>query len=471
VTTPPSRRQRLIRGAQGQLASHVARVIVQVGTVSALTAAWGLNLYGDWLILAAIPVWITFSETGLFAAASNDMIMRVARDDREGALRVFRATSATVALITVGVALFLVAFAAIAPVVTIFNLSTMNESTAAWVLVTLGMSSWVAAYANVLYGGFASVGRQGEGAFLSAGVLVAEFSALAGVAIAGGSAALASTAMLLTQISATTAMYRLMRWRAPWLRLGRAPEVLKTMRGLLSPTLASAAFPGAFALNVQGMVILVGLVLGPASAAVFSILRTMSRIVIQLLASIFAVVSPELSRAYAENDAESLRGLNRQACQAAVWLAAPIILFLAIFGGPIVHAWTAGKVDTSGVLLYLFLAVAAIDSLWFTNLAVVFARNEHQRLAVYYLVASALNFPVAFVLLHVWGIDGGAASLVLVELFMLVVVLREALPAAHDTLRGWLSALIRPPHHLVNPAALLSRSRGPVPAPDTDATR
>jgi O-antigen/teichoic acid export membrane protein len=460
MTAGPNRRERLIRGAQGQLASHVARVIVQVGTVSALTAAWGLDLYGDWLILAAIPVWITFSETGLFAAASNDMIMRVARDDKEGALEVFRATSVCIAVLTVGVAILLVAFATLAPLVTLFNLSTMNESSASWVLITLGMSSWVASYANVLYGGFASAGRQGEGAFLSAAVLVAEFSALGGVAIAGGSVALASSAMLLTQIGATTAMYRLMRRRAPWLSLGRATAARKTMRALLSPTLASAAFPAAFALNVQGMVILVGIVLGPASAAVFSILRTMSRIVIQLLASIFAVVSPELSRAFAESDADTLRKLNRQACQAAVWLAAPVILILAVFGGDIVHVWTAGKVDTGGLLLYLFLAIAAIDSLWFTNLAVVFARNEHQRLAIYYIVASALNFPIALILLNVWGIDGGAASLVLVELFMLVVVLREALPAAHDTLGGWLGALIRPPRALFNPGTLFSRARG-----------
>ena len=44
-----------------------------------------------------------------------------------------------------------------------------------------------------------------------------------------------------------------------------------------------------------GMVVLVGVALSPASAAVFSTLRTMSRVVIQLLASVFAVISPEIS--------------------------------------------------------------------------------------------------------------------------------------------------------------------------------
>jgi O-antigen/teichoic acid export membrane protein len=461
TSAPPPRRHRLIRAVQGQVASHVARVIVQVGTVSALTAAWGLDLFGDWLILSAIPIYLTFSETGLFAAASNEMIMRVARDDRDGARVVFQTTSLVAGLVLVAVAAFLALFTFAAPITTLFNLSEMNESTASWTLIALGISAWVSCYVSILYGGFASVGRQGEGSFGAAGILLAEFSALATVALAGGSPAAAATAMLCVQLLCTTVMYGLMRRRAAWLRLGNPPGKRKTLRGLLSPTLASAAFPAGFALNVQGMVLLVGLVLGPASAAVFSILRTMSRVVIQLLASIFAVVSPELSRAFAQGDDALVRRLNRQGSQAAIWLAAPIIVFLALFGGPILRIWTSGEADPGNLLLYLFLAVAAVDTLWFTNLAVIFARNQHQRLALYYIVASIINFPIAWILLNSWGIDGGAASLVGVEIFMLIVVLREALPAAHDTLRGWLAAIIRPPRSLLNPALLLTRRAAP----------
>jgi O-antigen/teichoic acid export membrane protein len=465
LTPAPPRRQRLIRAVQGQVASHVVRVIVQVGTVSALTAAWGLSLFGDWLILSAIPIYLTFSETGLFAAASNEMIMRVARGDRDGARSVFQATSLAAGWVLLGIAVLVGTFTLLAPVTTVFNLSEMNETTASWTLVALGLSAWVSCYVSILYGGFASVGRQGEGSFGAAGILLIEFSAMAAVALAGGSPALAAFAMLGAQLICTTVMYRLMRLRAPWLHLGNPAGKRQTLRALASPTLASAAFPAGFALNVQGMVLLVGLVLGPASAAVFSILRTMSRVVIQLLASIFAVVSPELSRAFAQGDDDLVRRLNRQGSQAAIWLAAPVILFLAIFGGPILRIWTSGEVNPDSLLLYLFLAVAAVDTLWFTNLAVVFARNQHQRLAVYYIAASVVNFPVALLLLNVWGIDGGAASLVGVEIFMLVVVLREALPAAHDTLRGWISAIVRPPRSLANPSLLFTSRAAPADDP------
>ena len=52
-----------------------------------------------------------------------------------------------------------------------------------------------------------------------------------------------------------------------------------------------------------------------------------------------------------------------------------------------------------------------------------------------------------------------AVSLILVELFMLVVVLRNALPAAHDTLGGWIRAIAKPPIFLASVAALRVRAR------------
>ncbi len=88
--------------------------------------------------------------------------------------------------------------------------------------------------------------------------------------------------------------------------------------------------------------------------------------------------------------------------------------------------------------------------LWLTSLAVLFGTNRHQRAAVHYLVASVIALPIAYVMLEAWGLDGAALALVLLESYMLVVVLRQALPAAHDTLRGWLGALIRPPTFIVS---------------------
>jgi O-antigen/teichoic acid export membrane protein len=458
VTAAPNLRQRLVTGVQAQVAGLGVRTLVQIGTVSILAGTWGLDLYGEWLILAAAPAYVAVSDIGFFAAGSNAMIMRVAGDDRWGALRVFQAVSAAVAVLFGAVVVALLALVTLAPLSDWLNLDTISESSAAWILVTLGLNALVASYANFLYGGFASVGRYGEGAFVLAGITLLEFCALAAIVLLGGGPRLAATAMFATRLPSTMAMYVLMRRHAPWLRFGRPVAMRRLLRPLITPALASGAFPAAFALNVQGMVVLIGVALGPASAAIFSTLRMMSRIIVQVLTRVFAVISPELSMAFARGDLDRVRSIHRRGCQAAVWLAAPVLVVLGLFGDSVIRIWTSGAVDAQGPLLYLFLAVAALNSLWATSLAVMFARNRHQRLAVYYLLASAACLPIAYALLDLWGLDGAAVSLIALEVFMLFVTLRQTVPAAHDTLRGWLTTVLSPPPIRALRAALGTRS-------------
>jgi O-antigen/teichoic acid export membrane protein len=131
---------------------------------------------------------------------------------------------------------------------------------------------------------------------------------------------------------------------------------------------------------------------------------------------------------------------------------------LAVLGAPILHVWTSGKVDTSGLLLYLFLAATVIDALWYTSLAVLYATNRHQRVAVYYSLASVLSLPLAYLLFKAWGLEGAALSLLLLEVFMLFPVLHQSLPAAHDRARAWLGVILQPP---LTPA-MLARLRARV---------
>jgi O-antigen/teichoic acid export membrane protein len=460
VTPAPDLRQRLVTGVQAQVAGLGVRTVVQIGTVSILAGTWGLDLYGEWLILAAVPAYLAVSDIGLFAAGSNAMIMRVAAGEREGALQVFQSISAAVAVLFGIVAMALLVLVTLAPLSEWLNLDIISESTAAWILVILGLNTLVAAYGNVLYGGFASEGRYGEGTFVQAGITFLEFCALAAVVLLGGGPRLVATAMFATRLPSTAVMYVMMRRHAPWLRFGRPVGMRRVLRPLITPALASGAFPAAFALNVQGMVVLIGVALGPASAAIFSTLRMMSRIIVQVLTRVFSVISPELSMAFATGDVDRLRSIHRRGCQAALWLAAPILLVLALFGDSLIRIWTSGAVDAQGLLLYLFLAVAAINSVWATSLAVMFAKNRHQRLAVYYLLASAAALPLAYGLMELWGLDGAAVSLVALEVFMLFVTLRQTVPAAHDTLRGWLTTVVSPPPIRALRAALAT-------APDT----
>jgi O-antigen/teichoic acid export membrane protein len=113
------------------------------------------------------------------------------------------------------------------------------------------------------------------------------------------------------------------------------------------------------------------------------------------------------------------------------------------------------------VLLYLFLAAAGIDALWYTSLAVLFSTNRHQRVTAIFVIACAVNLPLTYLFLEVWGLDGAGAAQVVLELFMLFVVLRRSIPAAYDNFSSWLRAVLRPPVSLATLTSLRHRARAP----------
>ena len=158
---------------------------------------------------------------------------------------------------------------------------------------------------------------------------------------------------------------------------------------------------------------------------------------------------PEVSKAFGQGDTALLRRINRRACQVAAWIAIPLVAVLAVFGATILRAWTSGRVGTEGSLLYLFLAIAVVDTFWYTNMAVLIATNRHQRVASEYAVGCVLTLPLGAVLLIRLGLPGAAIALLALELFMVVAVLRRTMPAVEDHLRPFAASVARPPLYLV----------------------
>lgn len=443
-------RQRLIGGAKAHLLANLSRVIIQLGMVAVVLPIWGVQLYGEWLVLAAVPTYLGLTDLGLFSAAVSDMTMAVARGERDHARDVFQTISRGVGVVFAVVVLALPPIVAVAPLASWFHFVRIDEATAAAAIVMLAVRTLLIAYSGLLYGGFASEGYYGQGIVFMAGITFLEFVGLLATAILGYGPAVAAAVMLASRVAGNGVMYVAMRRRAPWLWLGKPARKPRVVKRLLGAGLATTAIGTGSTLSTQGMVILIGVVVGPASVAIFSTLRTMTRVVIQLLSSISETVAPELARAYGKGDSARLRKLHRRASQIAVWAAVPLLTALAIFGSSVLGLWTDGLIGSGGWLLYLFLIGAAIDTIWFTSGGILYWTNRHQRVAVIYIVASLATLVLAYVLLRTSGLIGVAIALIALELTMLIVVLRQSLPAAHDTLTGWALTVITPPGWALN---------------------
>jgi O-antigen/teichoic acid export membrane protein len=94
-------RRRLVRGLGASALAPLATAAIQLGTVPVLLHSWGAERYGEWLLMFAIPGYLTLSDAGFGDASGSDMTARVAAGDREGALQTFQSSWAVLTMVSV----------------------------------------------------------------------------------------------------------------------------------------------------------------------------------------------------------------------------------------------------------------------------------------------------------------------------------------------------------------------------------
>jgi len=81
---------RLLKGIIANGIGQIVTVVIQAVSLPIFLHSWGKELYGEWLILSAIPAYLSLSDIGFSTAATNEMTMKVAQGDRAIALEVFQ---------------------------------------------------------------------------------------------------------------------------------------------------------------------------------------------------------------------------------------------------------------------------------------------------------------------------------------------------------------------------------------------
>ena len=448
ISAPASRRSlrdRLLHNLGATALAPVATVLVQVGSVPLLLHAWGAARYGDWLLLSAIPSYLTLSDLGFGAASGSDMSMRVAADDREGALRTFQ--SSWVLVTAVSVVALLLAFLSVwwVPWQRWLKLSSVSSIQAAAILLVLAAYVVVAQQNGVTESGYRCDGHFAAGTFWGTVLRLAEVAATTTVAVLGGSLLAVASTCLIARCLGTIGYALLMRHKSPWIRYGIRHARVETIKQLAAPAFGFMAFPIGYALSLQGFAIVIGALLGPVAVVAFSTLRTLSRLNVQLAGVIKSGLWPELSRAFGEGDVSLARSLHRRACQASIGFSLLGGVLLWISGPFLYQVWIGHRVTFDPTCFHVLLLVTVTNSLWDTSAVIPISTNDHVRIALAFAGTTALSLGIACVLVSRMGIVGAATALVATDLWMTGLVLRTTLSQVQDTVSTFAVALFSVP--------------------------
>jgi O-antigen/teichoic acid export membrane protein len=438
-------RNRLIRGFGATALGPVITAFVQIVSVPIFLHFWGAKMYGEWLILSAIPSYLVLSDLGFGNVAANDMTMRVAAGDRDGALETFQSTWALILIISVVVGLAVLGVIWFLPVAQWLNISSLSAIEVRSIFTLFLVEMLFVVQSSLINAGFRCDGNYAYGMFFTNMVRIAEFGVTVSAVALGARPLKVVGILVVTRACGTLVMgWRMVR-KSPWLRFGIANAQFISIRRLASPAFAFMAFPAGNALSVQGMVVMIGVVLGPLAVTAFSTMRTLTRFSFQIVTVIAATIWPELSAAYGAHQWSVARKLHRFACQASLGFSVLSVIGLLFFGQSIIHIWTHGRVAFDSTTFELLLLVIVANAFWYTSSVVPLAANRHEKLALFYLFGSAGSLGLAYLFESHFGLPGAALALLFFESVTGVYTLRRSLEILSDSLGEFTRALCSRP--------------------------
>ena len=443
-------RRRILKGFGAQGFSQAVQIFIRLAEVPLLLTFWGTQLYGEWLMLSAIPAYLSIGDGGFAMAACREMTIRGGAGDKNDAQAIFQSTWLLLIAVSIAAGFLAFGFVQAAPLKDWLGFSVMKGLEIKFVLLLLIAHVLVGFQGGLLNGGFWVTGCYPIGMYLMAGTQLLEFLGLAAAVALGGGPVQAAFGYLAGRLLGTALMWLGQRQASPWLRYGFSHASFAELRRLTAPAFASLAFPLGNALNIQGMRLVVGLALGPSAVAVFVPLRTLSRIVMQPGSIINRLIEPELALAFGADNISLFRRIFARSCQLALWGCLGVCLLVGSGAHWIFPAWTGGKFAIDWPTYIVLLAGVLINGIWYTALMVPYATNRHGRIAVIYtLIYGVVALYLGYLGATGLGLVGAAAALLIAEAIMAVFITRASLRMVTMGTAQWIKTVLRPPFDLL----------------------
>jgi O-antigen/teichoic acid export membrane protein len=438
-------RKRLAAGFGVNIFSRGVGTLIQLLSVPIFLRHWGTDLYGEWLLLNSIPSYFALSDVGFGSTAGNEMTMLMAAGRQEEAHDVFQSVLALTTVISSTLGAMFMALVWFLPFDRWLHTYSISIHDTKIVILLLVLSVLLSMQETLYQAAFRCVAKYVYGTFLKSLILLLSFLAVSGVVLFGGNVVETAAVYFGVNAVGTLLLWIALRREVPWIRFGFEHARWATLRRLAAPSISFMALPVGNSLNLQGMLLVVGHVMGPVAVVIFATARTVSRTAIAFMGMISNTIWPEMSTAVGAGDWPLARSIHRRACQISIASGVAIVGAMAVVGPWIWRRWTVHRFPTDTVLLDLMLLLVIFSSLWLTSITALTATNRHQKVAAIYLAVTSFSLALAWVLAPHLGLRGVAVALIGGEIFMAASVLRSSLKFLGDTFREFFSSMFSMP--------------------------
>ena len=356
---------------------------------------WGVEYYGAWLIISALPATLSSANLGLGPASSTRAVLALGRGDV--ALANKGVLSASVILFIIYIPLTIGFFFIPADLILIQNTSCISHVSI--ILGFLMASAGVNSLAGPFEGYWVARGMAARQIWIQSGFQLLNYLAIALTIFFGGSGIhVACIQFIITSIGTASFIYlscKLVSWEA-W----ELFDIVST-RALIKDGIGFQLSSVWQAIYFQGSIFLANSFLGTSGVAAWTVVRIISRLGCQLLNLSYNAFYPEFQSAISKNDLDSCRKIFTFGLTVSLIVGFCFAFGLSVFGSALVTFWTDSIIEVPDYAWFILSMGFIFNSTWWTSQIIPFALNQPWFINSRALVASFASILTMYFLLMI----------------------------------------------------------------------
>lgn len=413
-------KRRIIKGIGANGFGQVVTLLIQLASVPIMIHAWGVELYGEWVTLSALPAYLVLSNIGLTSTAGNSLAMLAEKNEPQHMQEIYQSTWVMVNAVSFGVLALLAAIILNFNLKSVFDFKLTSNSEFNFTLIVLLLNVAMSMQTGIFEIAFRAIKKNPFAIFFSALIRLFEWVTATIIVLRGESFLIVAIGMSVIRVLGNLCFWFVLQNSRSPLKVGIRYASFKHIKQLLRPALASMCFPLGLSLSMQGMILLINNQIGSAAVTLFSVYRTFTRVPVQIGNSITQAVAPEISYLTGNNELTKAKRLIMKTLLNCVALGLLTTLAILFMGEYVIDLWVSKKIEHNENLL-IVLAFAGfthiiLQPVWVAQMAI----NKHIQFAFLFLIISLLTLVLGWFFMKTLAVNGAGYAILIAECVMVI---------------------------------------------------
>ena len=417
--------KRIFKAIKSMFVSNGLTILLQLLMVPLLIYSWGVDLYGEWLILYTIPGYIILSDFGIITTANNKIDALCAKNKFLSANKVYYNSNILLFLIMILIVfiMIIVGFFLSEKIFRIFNILTEHEIILS--VIILMADAFVSLFHNhnsALYRTLKkfeiTINWQAVGRVVPLLVLIflAAYTKELFIPI---------LFMFLSRIFIFFVMVFNLKKKVFWIKNTLFKYDKKEVHGLSITAMNYMLIPIANMIYLQGSIIAIASLFSPIIVASYSTLRTFTRLMPQFVGIIGRSRWSEISYNNAQKNYKKIYEMKRKVVAQTIFFSLAISIIYILFGEFFYKIWVGFGVGFDK-FLFLSLVVNSLMITWYYSIEVfILAINKMKTYSIIFFISSVLQILLGILFVKHMGISSFPIVSAFLSFFVFIYLIIE----------------------------------------------